>query len=400
MTAARQEWADRWPLPFVAMLGYAGTSCFAYSSGVFMVPMTHAFGWSRTEFSSTFMLQTLLGFILMPLVGQLVDRVGARRVALAGVLPVVLGYYLLSLAAGPIRQWWLLCLGQTLLAAMISPTVWLTAVASQFRVSRGMALATVLTGTGFASAIWPYLAAHYIGWLGWRHAYPALAASWAIIMLPLAYFGFTPDGRGRAVVPRPTGPRTRYAGRLTSRSFLSIAISGGLFSSVSLGMMLHLVPILQEHGFTLGGAAKLAVVAGLFSIIGRIAIGYLLDHLPTMLLAVGVFLLPMVVSVLLLSGGGSAIFAMLAVAILGFSAGAETDIVVYMLSRQFEPDILGSIYGIIMAVFAGCASLGPLMASAIFDLIGSYNVYLMFISLPLLIGIALICTIPQPRGAT
>jgi MFS family permease len=389
-----------WPLPIIAMLGYAGTSCFAYTGGVFMIYLTREFGWSRTQFSTAFMLQTLLGFVILPLVGRAVDRFGPRAVALTGLAPAVLGYYLLSYANGSIGQWWLLCVGQGILAALISPTVWITAVAPRFVASRGLAVATVLTGTGVASASWPFLATRFIEYLGWRHAYPALAAIWALFLFPGVYFFLGRPPSGEPPLVQSTAPKAKYARRLTSRTFLTIAISGGLFSSVSFGMMLHIVPILQQHGFTLAGAAQLAVLAGAFSILGRMTIGILLDILPTKSLAVAVFLLPIAVSVLLWNLSGSIILASLAVAILGLAAGAETDVVVYILARRFEPDILGSIYSIIMAVFAGCASLGPLLAAALFDAYGSYQIYLITISLPVLVGAALMSTVDLESEAT
>lgn len=394
MASARQEWGAMWPLPLIGMLGYAGTSCFAYSSGVFMIYMTREFGWSRTAFSTAFMLQTFLAFILMPLVGRLIDRVGARPVAMAGILPAILGFVLLSQANGSIEQWWLLCLGQALLCALIAPTVWLTPVASRFKASRGLAVATVLTGVGVGSALWPFLATRYIEYFGWRHAFPALIATWALLLFPLVFFFFGAQGRDLDTSAKPAAaPRTAYAGRLMSRTFIAIALSGGLFSSVSFGMTLHVVPILQDNGFTLAQAAELAVITGLSAIVGRMVIGFLLDIMPTRPLAVGVFLLPLIVSLLISHADGSILIAMCAVALLGFATGAETDIVIYMLARQFEPAILGSIYGVVLAIFAGCASLGPLLASILFDLNGSYHLYLIVIVIPILIGGVLIWSV-------
>ena len=59
----RAEWARHWPVPVVAMLGITGPAAFAYVNGVFMVAMTHEFGWTRTQFASGLTLQMLAGLI-------------------------------------------------------------------------------------------------------------------------------------------------------------------------------------------------------------------------------------------------------------------------------------------------------------------------------------------------
>src|SRR5688572_21889 len=97
-----------WPLPLVSMLGYIGGASFAYSAGVFMVQLTGEFGWSRAEFASAFTIHSLLSLVTAPLVGRLADRIGARRIALAGIVPFMIGLSLFALATGSIWQWYLL----------------------------------------------------------------------------------------------------------------------------------------------------------------------------------------------------------------------------------------------------------------------------------------------------
>jgi cyanate permease len=151
--------------------------------------------------------------------------------------------------------------------------------------------------------------------------------------------------------------------------------AGGLFASVQLALILHLVPILRQHGLSLATAVRFSALTGLFSIVGRVTTGYLLDRLPTRPLAVFAFGLLFVVLALLTWGGGSIIVLMMAASMLGFCAGSETDIITYLATRKFDPRIFGTVYSLFQVGFAICASIGPLLAGKMFDLYRNYDSY-------------------------
>lgn len=115
-----------WPLPVVAMLGTAGCAMFSFTSGVFITEITGEFGWTRAQFSTAFVLQMVFGLGLAPLVGRLVDKFGARRIALFGIVPFMVSFGMLGLATQSVWVWWALCLFLALCQALIIPTVWIT----------------------------------------------------------------------------------------------------------------------------------------------------------------------------------------------------------------------------------------------------------------------------------
>ena len=397
---AKQEWAAMWPLPLVAMFGHAGAALFAYSSGVFMGPMTAEFGWSRAEFSLAFVIQTLVGLIAQPLVGRLVDRIGPRRVGLAGIIPAALALGLLGLVGKPIWQWWGLCVIQVMFACFILPAVWITPVVTRFKTSRGLALAVVLAGIGLASAMWPVLAAFYLPRLGWRLSFAALGLTWGIIIFPLAWL-FLKGPRDVVVAGRPAavasdGPQFREA--LKSRTFICLTLAGGMFAVISLGMSVHLVPLLKQSGMSTVLAASVTGLAGLVSITGRVGTGFLLDRLPTKPLGISVFLLPVLMAFLLWIAHGSIPISLCAVVLLGLAGGAETDIVFYVAAKEFGHGAFASVSATTGAFFGLCAGMGPLLAGKLFDLTGSYDAWLLAVC-PLAVGgAALIALLPAGAG--
>jgi predicted MFS family arabinose efflux permease len=382
---AKQEWAAMWPLPMTAMFGVVVCSAFTYTNGLFLTQMTHEFGWTRTQYASSFTLQMAFGLLLGPVTGKVIDRIGPRRVALIGIGSFVIGFSLLALADGSIWQWRLLCVVQGLGVAFLSPVTWIVAVTGRFNASRGFALSMPLAGVGIGTIIWPLLAAGYIGTFGWRLAFPALALTAAAVLLPLTYFFFF-GPRDRPMpgvrVTAPAGPRPRLGPIFRSRTFICLLAAGGLYAAVSIGFMLNLVPILMGNGFSLGGAARVASIAGIFGLIGRFGTGYLLDILPVRVFGVFAFLVPIIFSFLFWLGKDSTAFSISAAASLGLITGAESDILAYLASRRLDASIFASVYAVMSSVFAVCASVGPLLASALFDASGSYSLFFL-VSMPI-----------------
>lgn len=389
-----------WRLPVLAMFGIAGSATFGYSSGVFMEAMTREFGWSRSQFSAAFTVQMVLGLFVMPMLGRLVDRVGPRRIGLAGIVIYVVCFSALGLANGTAVQWWILGAVQTFGVAFIANPVWLSAVVPRFHVSRGLALAVSLAGIGVATAIWPSLAALGIAHLGWRATFPALAIGWAVIMLPFAWFCLidppaTPAQTGAAVGKAPGGG---YFHAIRSRTAICLAAAGGIFAGVTYGLILHLVPLLHGQGMSLSAAAGLTGVMGLFVIGGRIGTGFLLDRLPTRPLSIVVFLLPIVVCLLLWLFPGNWAAMVVAVALLGLANGSETDVIVFLIAQRFGREIFASVYAVIGAIFAVLAAAGPLIAGGLFDRYNSYDPYLM-VAIPLaLLATIFIALVPKVQA--
>lgn len=385
-----------WPLPFVAMFGHAGAALFAYSSGVFMEPMMCEFGWSRAELALAFLTQMMIGLVMQPLIGRLIDRVGPRWVALRGIIPASLAVGLLGLVSQPIWQWWALCGLQVLITCFILPAVWITPVIGRFESSRGLALAVVLAGIGVASALWPVLAAFYIPRLGWRLAFPAMGLTWGVIIFPLAFLflkgprdAISPDRRSPA-----HGQGPQFGEAIRSRTFVCLTLAGGMFAVISLGMSVHLVPLLKQSGMSTAVAASITGAAGLFSIAGRIGTGFLLDRLPTKPLGICVFLLPLLMAFLLWSAHGSVPVSIVAVMLLGVAGGAETDIEIYVAARQFGHGAFASVSATTGAFLGFCASLGPLIAGKLFDATGSYDTWLLAICPLAVAGACLIALVP------
>src|SRR4051812_3143895 len=92
------EFAAGW-LPLVtAFVGVA--TCLSvvsgHTAGAFIVALSRAFGWTRTELSLGAMIGGVITTIASPLVGKLVDRYGPRPIAVISIICCAAGFLLMS----------------------------------------------------------------------------------------------------------------------------------------------------------------------------------------------------------------------------------------------------------------------------------------------------------------
>jgi MFS family permease len=403
--AAAAEWRGFWFLPLAAALGYSTSVLHVYSIGPFIGPLQRDFGWSRAQISGGITVAAFISAIFCVPIGMLVDHIGPRRVALVGVLAMSAAFAMLGTTSGGTANWILLWCVVAVGTLWVQATVWTSAVASRFEASRGLAFAITLSGASVSATVFPVLATSLIGAYGWRTAFPAMGAIWAALVFPLLFLFFrgAHDGvrteRVATDEPRALAGMTLSEG-LRSPTLYKLLIAGGLFAFTAIGALVHFVPILTDRGASPLRAAGIASLIGIFSIVGRLGTGALLDRFPGHLVGAAAFLLPIVASMLLLLDGSNPLSQSLAAAALGLTVGSEVDVIAYLAARHFGLKNFGALYGaLVMALSLGTA-FGPLAAGAVFDRYNSYAPFLMLTMLLMAAGaLALVSLGPTPSAA-
>ncbi len=374
------EWRRFWFLPFVAALGYATSVIHIYSLGPFIEPLQAEFGWSRAQISSGVTIAAFISALFCVPIGMLVDRIGPRLIALAGVLLLSGAYASLGTATGGTGNWILLWVMIALTTVGVQATVWASAVASRFERSRGLALAITLSGGSLAAALFPVLATWLIESVGWRKAFFGHALIWVVLVFPMLFLCFRgaqdKTNRGPAAVPAKVLQGVTLSEGLRAPALYKLLLAGGLFAFTAIGALVHFVPILTDSGAEPLAAAGIASLIGIFSIVGRIGTGLLLDHFPGHLIGAAACLLPVVASALLLFDGGNPISQIVAAIALGLTLGSEVDVIAYLASRHFGLKNFGALYGALVMALAMGTAFGPLAAGAVFDHFGSYAEFL------------------------
>lgn len=402
MTAA-QEWRRGWTVVFAASLGFSFFSVMLSGAGIFMEPLGKDFGWSRTILSAGPSIATTTTAVLSPFAGVLIDRWGARRLALPGLVLTIASCAAFGLANGSTAQWMALWLCFGLTSTLIKSTVWNAAVVGLFDKGRGLALGLTLAGTAVSQVIVPPLGNALIGMFGWRLAYFWLAAGWGgltLLVCAFLFFDLRDLGRrGRTIAIEAgalAGLSVQQAWR--SSALWRLALSTFLIMVVTTGLSIHLFEILREAGIGRAQAALLTGITGIAGIVGKLATGALLDrYRPNWVGG-----LTMAVTALaffsLMQGLRSPAMIMLAMVVNGYAAGTKMQITGFLVAGYGGMRNFGKIYGMFSTVLAAASGLGPLMGGVMYDRSGGYQSFLLVGGACCLVGGALIASLPRtPR---
>ncbi len=377
------EWRSFWFLPFAAALGYSTSVIHVYSLGPFIEPLQQAFGWSRAQTSLGISIASFISAIFCIPVGIVVDKVGPRRVGLIGILLMTSAFALLGTATGDITNWVVLWIVLAFGTLCVQATVWTSAVASRFHASRGFAFAITLSGASISATVFPLMATWLIGSYDWRTAFWSMAIIWAGLVFPVLFFGFRgaqdvhAAKAAAAAAPAKVLKGITLSEGLRSATLYKLLMASCLFSFTAIGALVHFVPILKDAGAEPLAAAGIASLVGIFSIIGRLGTGLLLDRFPGHVVGALAFLLPILTALLLLFAGDNPASQAVAAAALGLTVGSEVDVIAYLAARHFGLKNFGALYGaLVMALSLGTA-FGPLAAGAVHDHFNSYEPFLM-----------------------
>jgi MFS family permease len=392
--SARGEWVRHWPVVLAAFLGSALNATPSYMSGVFMAPVIASTGWSRTFYFSGPSISGLLVAFLAPLVGRLIDRFGARALALPGIMLYTATIAAMALTNGSVWRWWLLWVGIGLFGTMVVTSLWTGAVQRCFDRSRGLAMSLALAGSGLSAAILPLGGDRLIAAFGWRAAFMAIGIGFLVLVLPAAFIAL----RGKAAGGTAANGPVVGAGVLEvlrSSLFVRLAITALITFASLTGVIFHFVPIARWAGMSSAAAAAAAGFVGVGSVTGKLIAGALLDKIRGSWVGLGAVAGLGVATGLLITGGHSFLTVAAAAWLVGTCLGAELSIFAYVSARYWGMRSYATLFGGLLSAIAGASAIGPLIAARIYDANHSYMPFFLWLVFPCLaIAAILFATLP------
>jgi MFS family permease len=380
------------------------------SVSVFVDHLISDLGLSREGVSTAYLIGTLTGALILPIVGRWIDRVGARI-----AMTVIGAAFAVGLVAmSGVRGFVTLAIGFTLIRWLGQGSLSLVssvAVTHWFERRRGTVFGVMMTGIAALMSLGPVLLNLAIEAYSWRTAWLIAAVAVAVIVVPIAWFGIIdrPSDVDQFVdgdpAPHPDEPTPVSATSHSRREALGEARFWVLSMTVATTSMLitalnfHQISILGDKGLTSTEAAVMflpqvggAIVAGLVvgALADRIGPRYLLATSMT-LLAIGLLMVPVI------QQGWSVVAYGV---VLGAAGGSQRPLASTILPRWFGLANIGAIHGVSTFVGVGASAAGPVILSLARSAAGGYGVATAIFAIVPIAMILASLTVTEPNRET
>ena len=397
--------------------------------GLFLIPLTTEFGWSRAGVSFVLTIIAIASALGYPVIGRMIDRHGARRIILAGNVLFAASIASVSLIGGNLMHLYIAYALIGLTAAVPSSAMFTKVIASWFDQNRGLFLGIVGgLGNGTGAALSPVLAHLLISTFGWRGAFQGIALTVLLVGFPVLFLllwdppraaqpkrgqpisqppalpassgnkapigAVTPSGPDAEKSADPVGASDPAAGMTLAEArrtgtfwiiLVAIALGAGCMTAV----FAHVVPMLEDRGLPRAQATTVLATFSMVTAGWQIGVGYLLDRVPRPWIAAPFYLVA-IGGLVLLESTSSFPLLLLAGLLLGFGLGTEYGVLPYFISRYFGVEHYGAITGTAYAVVVLTQGITPFLMALVFDRTGSYDLATGAIGFGLLLGAVLI----------
>jgi MFS family permease len=358
-------------------------------------PILDEFGWDRAIVAGVFSFGFFISALVAPFVGRMVDRKGPRLVVEAGVVFVIAGLCLATLA----REVWqfyltlgmLIGIGGNLLGYGVQSVI----LPNWFVRRRGLAIGIAFSGVGLGSIVLLPWMQILIARDGWRWACLALALITAVLLIPLNLLlrkrpqdiGLHPDGDAAAAPRSSSG----HAGNVVDTAWASVtwtlarAMRTARFWWIALGyfsilyawyaVQVHQTKYLIEIGVSPMHAAWALGIVSLAGIPGQIVFGHASDRIGReWAWAIGCLGFAICFAALIaLQGGANPVLLYTMIIAQGFLGYSATSVMGPIVVEIFEGPHFGSIFGMLMFFAISGGAVGPWVTGLLHDHTGNYN---------------------------
>lgn len=361
--------------------------------GLFLIPISTEFDWSRAAVSFVLFIIAVAGAISYPIVGRLIDRYGARPVILTGNVLFAASVASVSLVEASRFQFYFVYALIGISAAIPSSVMFTKVIAGWFDRRRGLFLGIAGgLGNGVGAALSPLFVFALISSYGWRAGFQGIGAAIILVGFPVLYLLLRDPPRD---VSRSAAEHLEKTAGLTLAEALKTPTFWIILAAIALGagcmtaIFAHVVPMLVDRGIPAGKATTVLATFSLVTAGWQIGMGYMLDRIPRPWIAAPFYLLALT-GLVLLESTSSYPLLLLSAVLMGLGLGTEYGILPYFLSRYFGTRHYGAISGSMYGVIVLTQGLTPFLMDLVFDITGTYDPAIIAICIGLVAGAVLI----------
>jgi MFS family permease len=285
-SVAPENSSYRWVVLIVTALILAATMGLLVNGlSAYVVPLELAEGWSRGDISlinASGLIGLAFGSLVM---GFAADKYGFRRIVFFGIACAGVATLVASRAAELWQLYGLFFIAGAFGGGALSAPL-MALVGNWFIRGAGLALGIAAAGQALGQGGVPFTGTFLIDALGWRDAMAVQGIIILVALLPLALLlrdAPLPAAQTALSDETPSGlPNALITG------WIAIAV---VFCCTCMAVpLMHLVPLIQGHGFSAPDAGSVLFALLMVAILGRVAFGKIADMIgpiPTYLLASG-----------------------------------------------------------------------------------------------------------------
>lgn len=380
-----------------------------YSFGLFQLPISEEFGVSRSVVSLGMTGSMLMGAVLGPIFGRLLDQGSVRRLMLASGAVMSACYLAIAFVPSIALLGVFFVIGTASGQMGLGPLSASKLVATWFSRLRGRALGISAVGTSAGGLLAPpLLAAAILAW-GWRGAAISAAIALIAIALPVtALFirerpsdmGLHPDGASESPTAAGIGAAANwpFSRLVRDRNFWVITIVIGCIFGVVTGIITNLPALVQEVGVEAAQAAFLLSLLSLSGIFGKLFFGSVADRVNKRLLVwAGMSML--IAFLLVMLSGPDFTALMIGVVAMGFALGGALPLWGALIGDCFGPEAFGSVMGWMGPAMLPFTLSGVQLLPWCFDSFGSYTPALQACLVAIGLASALLLFLQPPAGS-
>jgi hypothetical protein len=393
VSAFFREFQGGWRNLLAATIGLGfGIPCYTPVSSLFLRALGLQFGWSKAVAAGA-LIALPIAALTFPFAGRLIDRCGVRAMSGFSVVAATLSYIWLSRLSGNVGEYYWAIITLNVLGCATGPLCYTVLVAAQFQEARGAALACAQFGIAFVAVLFPPLIGFMMSSHGWRDSYLLLAATTLgggllaqLLMRPV----------------RPSNAQARAGDGITARAaassspFWQLGVAILAITAASIGLVSAFQSVMVERGIDERTATWFLSLLAFSVMVSRLVVGSLLDLSRPARASAIIMGLAAIGSALLLTPSATPI-AGLATVLVGFSIGAELDLMAFFCARLFGLRHYAAIYGLLAMFFYIGMAAGGFGYGLIRDRAGNYAPALLMSTVLLAVGAALFLKLE--RGA-
>ncbi|AKS35911.1 MFS transporter [Mycolicibacterium goodii] len=370
----------RWILITLCVTEITSWGVLYYAFTVLSASISADTGWSAPAVTGAFSAGLVTSALLGIAVGRWLDRYGPRWIMTIGsVLGVVA---VVAVVAAPnylfFAAAWILA-GVAMSGVFYAPAF--AALTRYFAPDAVRALTALTLVAGLSSTVFAPLTAALGSHLSWRRTYLVLAAMLAVITIPAHLLGLRrpwPPVEHHHAVEAPT--RTAR-----SAPFIALTVSFALAALASYAVIVNLVPLMVQRGFSTNAAAVALGLGGAGQVLGRL--GY-----QSMARRIGVvprtvLIMAAVAATTALLGVFTSLAALVVAAIVaGMARGIMTLLQATAVTDRWGATHYGHLSGVLLAPIMVTTALGPFVGAALASMLHGYDA--MFLVLGVVAAVA------------